>query len=116
MKLTLRKSDWLDDWYLIERAEHDGREWFEVDPARPNCAFLQRSARLGDADTEGTAAEMLAIAGAIETGGSAAFLRCAAERTETGYLIGSPRNSSELTPVTFADAGGLAAEIRGKLE
>ena len=29
MKLVFRKSDNLSDWYLIERREHEGREWFE---------------------------------------------------------------------------------------
>ncbi len=24
--LTLRKSEGMEDWYLIERAEHDGRQ------------------------------------------------------------------------------------------
>jgi hypothetical protein len=109
VNLTLRKSDWLDDWYVIERAEHDGRTWLEPIPG--GLAFMC-SARLGDADIEGTAAEMLAIADAIETNRSVSFRRCAARREGTGYLLGSPRNSVKFTAVRLADAMALAAIIR----
>lgn len=39
MKLTLRQSDILSDWYVIERAEHDGAETM----VRPSTA--SRSSR-----------------------------------------------------------------------
>ena len=46
MKLILLKTDVLDDWYVIERAEHDGRVWSEPVPGRPDVAVLRSSARL----------------------------------------------------------------------
>ncbi len=29
MKIVMSKSEHLDDWYLIVKAEHDGRQWME---------------------------------------------------------------------------------------
>lgn len=63
MKLTILKFDGLDDWYFIERAEHDGRRWDE--PTKWGTR-LMKSSRLSDADVEGTAADMRGIASAIE--------------------------------------------------
>lgn len=113
MKCILIKSDNMDDWYLIERAEHDGRHWME--PTQYGMA-LRCSSRLGNADIEGTSAEMLVIAQSIELGQSASFKRCAAEHTPDGYAMSSPRNSMEPTLITHAEAKELAADIRGKLE
>jgi hypothetical protein len=90
MKLTIRKSDALDDWYVIERAEHDGRSWLE--PTQYGVAF-QCSARISDADVEGYASEMLAIADAIEAGTVARFKRCAVDATSDVVRFWSPRNS-----------------------
>ncbi len=63
MKLTLSNGSF-DDWYLIERAEHDGRVWLE--PMGPGAMALCCSSRISDADVEGSREEMLAIAQAIE--------------------------------------------------
>lgn len=90
MKLTVRKSDFLDDWWVVQPC-------------------------LGNADIEGPSAEMLAIAAAIETGTSASFMRCAATHTQTVYLVCSPRNSTEPTEISHDDARALAAEIRAKV-
>ena len=76
-QLTLRKSEWLDDWYVVEWAEHDGREWME--PTTWGASF-QRSARVSDAEVEGTRAEMLALAEALEAGKNESFRRCAVWR------------------------------------
>ena len=75
MKIVLKKSGALDDWYTIERAHHENRQWLE--PTGPNSMRLMYSGRISDACVEGTAAEMLEIAKAIKARGSASFKRCA---------------------------------------
>ena len=61
MKVTVNKNDDMGDWYTIERAEHDGRHWME----RTDYGMaLMSSSRIGNADIEGTASEMLTIAAA----------------------------------------------------
>lgn len=60
VKLTLRKSEWLDDWYVVELAEHDGRQFLEQ--VGPRAFALRCSARLSDADIEGTVEEASALA------------------------------------------------------
>jgi len=112
MKCVLSKCDSIDNWWLIERAEHDGRRWFE---RTEFGAALRCSSRLGNADIEGTGEEMLAIASAIERGESEDFRRCAAERTSDGYLMSSPRNSLEPTLISHEEAADLAADIRRKV-
>lgn len=98
MRLTCRKSAHLDDWYVIERAEHDGKHW---------C-----SSRFSDADVEGTGAEMLAIADAIERREYEAFKRCAVTFEGGNAHFWSPRNSHRdgITSMKFALL--LAEEIR----
>jgi hypothetical protein len=112
-KLTLRKSEWLDDWYIIERAEHDGREWTE--PMGGNGFALRTSARFSDADVEGAAVEMLGIAAAIERRGEEGFKRCAVSVDGDKASFWSPRNSQTEGVVSLAAADALAAEIRAKL-
>lgn len=124
MKLTITKSDALDNWYLIERAEHDGREW----NARTTwgSAFCKSSRICGDAvgDTppgfsacvEGTAAEMLDIAEAIERRGEVSFTRCSVDARSEPVLIGSPRNGNGVdAEVTRDEADELAAKIKALL-
>jgi hypothetical protein len=61
MKIKLNKSEHMDDWYTIVRAEHDGREWPEQ--VGPNCFSWMMSERLvPNACIEGDSYEMLAIA------------------------------------------------------
>lgn len=110
MKLTVKKSEHLDDWYLIERAEHDGRIWTEE--VEPDMHVLRCSSRFSDADVEGHATEMLAIADAIEKRGEASFKRCAVDARCEQVTFRSPRNSEEDGVVPYADALALAAEIR----
>lgn len=112
--LTMKKSEWLDDWYIIERAEHDGREWMERNG--PNSSTLRCSARFSDADVEGSAYEMLALAEAIEQRSRNSFKRCAVRiEGERAYFC-SPRNSQEDGEVSLAAADVLAAEIRATLQ
>ena len=110
--LALRKSDDLDDWYLIERRDHDGRTWMEWQSH--NVVALRTSARFSDnADVEGSAEEVLAIADAIEARGEYRAKRCAVKVDGDRVYFESPRNSQEPGVVTLADA--LAAEIRATL-
>lgn len=110
--LTLRKSDAFDDWYLIERRDHDGRRWEEPTPWG---VALRKSARISDACVEGSAAEMLAIAAAIETRGRYFADRCAVWFDDDRAFFESPRNSQEPGVATLADADDLAREIRAAL-
>ncbi len=118
MKCCLVKCDGLgtDDWYFIERLVHDGKEWLEK---RQYCSAYMKSSRLGEGennyDIEGTSAEMLAIAGAIEQNSSIEFRRCAVEFSEFGFGFESPRNSVEPVYLSVEEAQELAADIRAKL-
>ena len=113
MRLTLRKSEFLDDWYVIERAEHEGEPW--VEDHGDGTGSLRDPARFSDADVEGTAAEMCAIATAIEKRDHAAFRRCAVSTHSAGVSFWSPRNSQESGYVSLAEADELAALIRKEL-
>lgn len=114
-RLTMRRSENLPDWYTIEFAEHEGREWFEpiVEDGREVGAAPRMSCRPSDADIEGTSHEMTMIARAIRAGQSATFKRCAAQRTRDGlgYAFSSPRNSQREHVATLAAATALADEI-----
>ena len=118
MKLTLRHCEDMGDWYVIERAEHDGRHWLE--PIDGGMS-LQCSARFCDADVEGTSSEMLQIAQAIEERREESFKRCAVTvfPIQDGTLLvkfWSPRNSREPGQASLAEADALAAEIRTVLK
>lgn len=108
-KLAVRRSDALEDWWVIERAEHDGRAWEEVH----GCVhYMHYSSDINSASVEGTADEMLAIADAIERHDDYETKRCACHWSEDGVDLWSPHNSHIATLVTHARALELAAEIR----
>ncbi len=109
MKLTIKKSDWLDDWYVIERAEHDGCEWFEV--TGPNSSSFNLSSRFSDACVEGTLAEMESIAAAIRGRTHESFRRCAVDATSSPVAFWSPRNSQVNGEVKREEAEDLAGQI-----
>jgi hypothetical protein len=113
MELTIRKSEWMSDWYIIERAEHDGREWLE--DMGDNVLAYRCSSRMSDADVEGPAAEMLAIAGAIEERSKARFKRCAVRVEGDRVFFHSPRNSREDGECSLEEADRLAAKIRAAI-
>lgn len=119
VKLTLQKCDvpGFDDWYLIERAEHDGREWIE--DTGPSSDAYQCSERVSDADVEGTAQEMRDIAEGIRKREPVSFKRCSVRFTKRGgvdvALFSSPRNSQADGVVPLARADELATEITTKL-
>ncbi len=102
------KSDSLDDWYVIEKKEHENKGWME--PTEYGAAF-RWSGRISDADVEGTGEEMLAIAAAIKQRKSISFYRCAAEVVTDGYNLSSPRNSQEPGFISFSEADALAESI-----
>ena len=110
MKLTIRDCGY--DWYVIERAEHEGKSWFEADSRCPGTASFQHSGRISDAEVEGTASEMLAIAEAIEERGSVSFRRCAVRVEGNVALFRSPRNSQREGICPLEDADELVKEIR----
>lgn len=109
VELTIRESEGLDNWYVIERKEHDGRAWFER--TGPNSASFMLSSRIGNADVEGSLEEMLALAEAIKAGGERSFRRCAAVTVPDGVLFYSPRNSMGVTMVPLSRALALADQI-----
>lgn len=113
MKLALVKSENLDDWYLIQRAEHDGRVWMER--TGPNIVSFMVSARFSDADVEGSAQEMLDIAHAIRRRGSESHKRCAVRINGGNAYFKSPRNSTHEGVCTLAEADELALEIEKRL-
>lgn len=93
MALQLRTST-LENWYVIERAD---------------------GGRVSDAQVEGTAEQVLAIAEAITERSSACFKRCAVECAKHYVRLWSPRNSQQPACVGIGDADALAADILRKL-
>lgn len=114
-KLTIRHSENMGDWYVIERAEHDGRIWLEMDPDG-RTGSVRCSSRFSDADVEGDSAEMLAIADAIVSRTSASFKRCAVNVTGEVVSFRSPRNSQMPGLVSYATAVALAELIYSQLD
>lgn len=116
MKIALVKSDSLGDWYTIEKAEHENRHWMaSVDIGGYPCMSLMYSGRISDACVEGTAAEMLAIAEAIERREEESFKRCAVDARTDRVEFWSPRNSQRHGIVSREAADELAAQIRREL-
>lgn len=109
MKITLQKSDWLEDWYTIERAEHENRQWLA--PLGENGSQLMHSGRISDACVEGSAEEMRAIAEAIKARGSASFKRCAVHVMGGVAYFCSPRNSTRDAEIPLADADEFADQV-----
>lgn len=108
--ITLVKSECIPDWYCIEWSEHDGREWWEQ--TGPNSSSFRRSARVSDAEVEGTKAEMIEIAKAIAEKGTAEFKRCAVDATDPNSIkLWSPRNSREPATVTYDNCCRFMVEV-----
>lgn len=117
-RVVVVKSE-LDDWWLVEKAEHDGRTWIgpvSLGEGMGAVMGLQRSARVADAEVEGTGAEMLALALAIEQGRGESFGRCAVDpRGDGSWWISSPRNSIMPGVISGEAALALADDIRAKV-
>lgn len=101
-----------DDFYMIERAEHDGREWHKIH--LDGGMALQRSARIDpNANVEGTGEQMLAIADGIERSVDVWFKRVAIRVREDLVGFYSPKNSGDVMGVTSLEhARDLARQIR----
>ena len=110
MELTIVKSGYIDNWYVIERAEHDGREW--TVRKGPNAYGLQCSSRFSDADVEGYGEEMVVVADAIDARSSASFKRCAVDVNGEQVRFWSPRNSRMDGVVSYEEAAQLSKKIR----
>ena len=107
------------DWYTIEKAQHHNVHTTVMDG--PHSGFLFYSGRICDADVEGTGAEMLALADAIEKRERVTFKRCAVDATkadEEPYEVRfwSPRNSRMHGVVMPHDADALARSIKRKIK
>lgn len=105
------------DWYVIERVEHDGREWIEK--IRPHSYAFRTSARFSDADVEGPGEEMKAIAKAIRERTRLGFRRYCVDARPDQFdrvLFISPRNSQEPGECTYAEALELADIIDERIK
>lgn len=113
MKIVLNKSDVLDDWYTIIRAEHDGHTWLQ--PVRGGGFQYMCSERISDACVEGTAEEMIAIANAIKSRENVEFRRCEVRFEDDGVHFSSPRNSMEDGVTTIEEADEFAEQVLREL-
>lgn len=113
MRLTIRQSEGMSDWFIIERAEHDGREWIEERQSYlgMTCSAFMHSARFSDADVEGNRDEMLALARGIEARSDTHFKRCAVRFEGDRVFFSSPRNSRREGEVALTEADDLARQI-----
>lgn len=106
--LALVKSKWLGNWYTIEKAEHDGREWFE--PTEHGHQFM-KSARISDASVEGTLTDMKWLSRAIRERRAEYLKRCAVRVNGEYAFFWSPRNSEHECRVPLKWADDLADQI-----
>ena len=114
MKLALRKSDSMEDWYLIERAEHGGA--MEMRRCEDGHGYyLWCESRISNADVEGGFDEMRAIANAIRDRSEVGFERCAVRVEGDRVFFCSPRNSTEDGECSLAEADDLAAQIEAEV-
>ena len=113
MKIVLVKDDPESDWYTIEKAVHEHRQWFEQ-TGKNSFSFMD-TARISNACVEGTAEEMIAIAVAIKERTDESFKRCAVLFASDGVHFWSPRNSTVDGLVSLEEADELANQILTEL-
>lgn len=112
--IKLVKSDSLDDWYLIERAVHENKEWYDEGESHGyKFSSYQHSGRISDACVEGSLEEMKAIAEAIRNRTKFSAKRCAVYIENNRAFFYSPRNSQKHASVPLEFADKLAEEIEG---
>lgn len=118
MLMKLVKSDCSSDWYCIERVEHDHKEWIESRTSSDGSKYLTLmcSARICDADVEGTLYEMEGLALAIKARRNQHYKRCCVEFVDNGFKLNSPRNSKEYAVVSIHEADYLASQIEDEIE
>lgn len=107
--LVVRRCGHLDDWFLIQRAEHEGRQW--IQPVEPGVSRFMCSSRISDADVEGSWDEMRVIVQAIQERSGVAFKRCAVQVHGEDVWFWSPRNSRREAEVSLAAADAMAAQF-----
>ncbi len=103
----------MDDWYTIEWAEHEGEHG--LGQVAPGVVGLTYTGRVSDACVEGSAAEMRALAAAIERRGHASFKRCGVRVEGDQVFVWSPRNSTREGVISLAAADDLVTQIRAQL-
>jgi len=111
--VVLHTSD-IDDWFTIEHAVHEGKHAMEQIPGMRGIR-LTYTGRISDADVEGTAADMRAIAAAIRERGEYITKRCMVDATGERALFSSPRNSMRSASVSLDAADTLATQIETEL-
>lgn len=112
--IVARPFEGLEDWYRLEWAEHDGRDWEESgydEEVGYHFTRLCSSARLEPYTcVEGPAREMRAIAYAVLKGFPDDFKRCAVRPEGKHFAFYSPRNSNGVTALVHGeDARAWAA-------
>jgi hypothetical protein len=112
MKIILKKSDWLTDWYVIERAEHDGRQWLE-ETGPHSSRFMLSSRIVPSYCVEGPSGEMIELARCILNKEDCSFNRCAVAFKRNKVQIWSPRNysGSPKGVVTLKEATDFANSV-----
>ncbi len=112
IKLTISKGSF-DDWWVLERIEHDNKTWNE--PMEYGSRYCMSRRLEKTTDIEGPAREWSAIRKAILDETTISFTRCSIEHRKQGFLIESPRNSQEPILISASSAIYLANEIERKL-
>ena len=114
--LTLRTL--FENWYVIEKVCHEHKDGFTQ--VKENHFRYFNTARISDADVEGTSSQLKRIAQAIKEGKEYREKRCAVYCDGDKVLLWSPRNSNRKAEVPRHRALELADRIynlgRGKSE
>jgi hypothetical protein len=108
-EIVLRKSKYDSNWYMIEWKNHANREWWER--TGPNSSRFRRSARICDAEVEGTLEEMTSIARAILDNNYCSFKRCGVNAVNDLVTFYSPRNSQTAGIISKKHATSFAKEV-----
>ena len=107
--LVAVSSEFMRDWYTIEKAEHENIE--EIRRVSENVSSLFLSARISDACVEGPDYEIREMAQAILEGTDYYAKRCAVRIDGDYAYFCSPRNSRVEGRVPLERAVELAEEI-----
>lgn len=106
---TLRPAESIDNWFIIERADHEHKGHFETLSA--GSSAYRWSGRISDADIEGSRGEMQALAAAIRASAAFRAKRCAVDAITERVLLWSPRNSQWAGAISKEAALNLADQI-----
>lgn len=110
-RVVMRRPTASEDWFVIERYDHDGRVWHEE---HQGGIRRMQSANLSPESTiDGSRREMLALAYAIMSGdmATAVFKRCAVACVVDGVFFWSPKNSDTEVLIKRERALDLARDI-----